>query len=229
MGMRKEDVKKLQTIENNTYRRILRAPSYTAIAALRGEIGASTMHSRIVKNKTLYYKSIRERKSKLLQEILEMQQERNFNWIRNLRRDMGEMGWNLENIVGRDQKDIKEMFRELDEERWRREMDVKSTFKIYRRYKGKMKEGKYYNNEESKILFRVRSNTLKLGNRERFVGGNVGCVLCGDELEDLEHFIMECRRLQQERNELVRLQRPLEEDRERVLGAVILCDESNGM
>ena len=38
-----KDVEKLQIIENNVYRKILRAPSFTPISVLRGEIGSSMM------------------------------------------------------------------------------------------------------------------------------------------------------------------------------------------
>ena len=37
--------------------------------------------------------------------------------------------------------------------------------------------------------YRVRSNTLKLGWRARFVGGEVGCEMCGAEEEMLVHLL----------------------------------------
>ena len=55
--------------------------------------------------------------------------------------------------------------------------------------------GIYDNSWDSVIMFRCRSNTLKLGWRARFVGGNVGCVLCGGEEETLRHFLVECEEL----------------------------------
>ena len=45
------EIKTLQKIENSVYRIILGARNFTPIAALRGEIGASLMSSRIHKNK----------------------------------------------------------------------------------------------------------------------------------------------------------------------------------
>ena len=57
------NAEKLQVIENGVYRKILRAASYTPIGALRGEIGSSSMKSRIIKDKIMYYKSIIEREN----------------------------------------------------------------------------------------------------------------------------------------------------------------------
>ena len=42
----REERKKLQIVENRVWRQILRAPVYTPVAALYGEIGASTVEGR---------------------------------------------------------------------------------------------------------------------------------------------------------------------------------------
>ena len=51
IGMRNEDISKLQTLDNMAYRFILKVPKYTAIEFLRGEVGASAAISRDMKNK----------------------------------------------------------------------------------------------------------------------------------------------------------------------------------
>ena len=104
-------------------------------------------------------------------------------------------------------------------------MEEKSSLKVYRKYKGKIKEGIYYNDEKSRVIFRIRSNTLKLKDRERHVGGEVRCELCGSEKEDLEHFVLECWKLQKERNGMIIAQRPIEEDKEKVLGMIMFNEE----
>ena len=43
-----KDVEKLQVIENNVYKKILRALSFTPIAVLTREIGSSMMKTRIM-------------------------------------------------------------------------------------------------------------------------------------------------------------------------------------
>ena len=47
------------------------------------------------------------------------------------------------------------------------------------------------------------------------------CGICGEGMEDLEHFVVWCRELQEIRNEIIKLQRPVEEDVEDVIGVVI--------
>ena len=41
-------------------------------------------------------------------------------------------------------------------------------------------------------MFRCRTNTLKLRWRDGFSGGAVDCLLCGAEVETVEHFAMKC-------------------------------------
>ena len=54
----------------------------------------------------------------------------------------------------------------------------------------------YDNSWGAVLLFRCRSNTLKLGWRERFLGGRLQCAMCdGGEEETLEHFLVECEGL----------------------------------
>ena len=64
---------------------------------------------------------------------------------------------------------------------------------IYRKGKLEVKEGNYYNDEESRIIFKMRSNSLKLNDRNRFTEGDTRCELCDTEREDLEHFLLDCR------------------------------------
>jgi hypothetical protein len=70
----------------------------------------------------------------------------------------------------------------------------------------------YDNRYWSVLMFRSRTNTLKLGWRNRFVGGNVQCPLCGAEEETLQHFLKECERLRGVRiNQQIEEDTPLEE------------------
>ena len=124
VSMRKEDIGKLQRIENNVYRKILWSPSYAQIATLKGEIGSSNM-TRILKNKVFYMKSILDRKSSLLKNVLEIQKNRNFKWMRNLKREVEEMDWSLREMVRRTPREVKEIFRKWDEKMWRSEMEEK--------------------------------------------------------------------------------------------------------
>ena len=53
---REKDLEELQRTEHKVYRAILQLPSYTAVAALRADVGASSSKARDMKSKILYAK-----------------------------------------------------------------------------------------------------------------------------------------------------------------------------
>ena len=52
----KSDIRKIQAIENKVYRHLLGITGYATVAALRGEVGASRMETRVVETVLLYAK-----------------------------------------------------------------------------------------------------------------------------------------------------------------------------
>ena len=54
--MKVEEIDKLQKAENTAMRRILKAPKWTAQAAIRGEIRISNMKARIARSRLPYLK-----------------------------------------------------------------------------------------------------------------------------------------------------------------------------
>ena len=112
------------------YRKILRAPSYTPVETLRGEIGASSMKKRLLQNKLLYLKILKEKDNRLLQEILEKQFEGNYKWIRNLKKETGEIQWRLEDIIRESVNNIKAILKRWDDTIWRNGMESKTPSSI---------------------------------------------------------------------------------------------------
>ena len=62
IDMKGEEIDKLQQAENTAMRRILKAPKWTAQAAIRGEIGISNVKARIARSRLLYLRRIETRK-----------------------------------------------------------------------------------------------------------------------------------------------------------------------
>ena len=60
----------------------------------------------------------------------------------------------------------------------------------------------YTNDYQSIVLFRCRSNTIKLNWRRIFEGGDTTCLLCNEEEETLEHFLLKCKTLHTVREQL---------------------------
>ena len=85
-------------------------------------------------------------------------------------------------------------------------MNEKRSLKIYREFKEKIKEERFYGNRESsRYLFEARSNTLPLNIQRRHTGGETKCDLCEDGNEDLIHFLVECKELDHKRNKDIML------------------------
>ncbi len=76
----------------------------------------------------------------------------------------------------------------------------------------------YDNGEKSLALFKCRTNTLDLGDRKRSHNETTECTMCGDELEDLGHFILHCPAYDEDRRKNLSLQHPHQQDQECVIG-----------
>jgi len=193
--------RKLQTTENGVWRQILGAPMYTPVAALQGEVGASSMESRDMKIKMMFAKYMMDTENGLVKEIFEVmrEDEKPKRWMRQVRGYLGELQLTWAGLRRMSKKQIKEAINEWETVRWRGRVESRSTLEIYARKVEIKDENMYRNNYGSVILFRCRTNTLKLNWRKRFEGGGEGCSMCGAAEEDLEHFLMRCPMLREVR------------------------------
>ncbi len=67
---------------------------------------------------------------------------------------------------------------------------------------------------------------MNLGDRKRFRGESTECVMCGNEREDLQHFILHCPAYQEERRRHPGLQRPYQEDEDQVIARILFENEN---
>jgi hypothetical protein len=78
-----------------------------------------------------------------------------------------------------------------DDEKWRKEVEIKSSLRPYRKWRENIKEGSVHDNMFAPVvLFRARTNTLQLEDRRRFGNECTGCKMCGAEMVYLHHFIL---------------------------------------
>ena len=198
------EVEELQKLENQVWRHILGAPVYTPCAVLRGEMGASCMRSRVIKTKLKFINWAMKTRGGLIKEIVcEMIEEGDDRMVLKTMESMRIVNIaSCAKLESMTPMEINKTVNEYDEIQWKRELEQKSTTAIYRNEKTTIREEKIYENDEaSTILFRARSNTLKLGWRQRFTGGDVGCKICNkNEEETLLHFIERCDALQDVRD-----------------------------
>ena len=102
-----------------------------------------------------------------------------------------------------------------DDERWKGEVETKTSLKVYKRWKLKIKEDDIYDNTpQSRILFQAMTDTLPLNARKRFTKERIHCDLCEAENEDINRFLLECPTLSEVRVKRHELQKPYLENKE---------------
>lgn len=74
---------------------------------------------------------------------------------------------------------------------------------------------------------KARSDTLPLGWRNWEVEEEKICALCRVENETLLHFLLNCNKLQEERNKCIELQRPVTEDTTEITRRLLLLTDSD--
>ena len=218
------EMEKLQRVENKAYRTIFNLPIYTAIEFLRGEIGSSTILARDIKNKLPHYKyALSETNNSLLKEIVRNDGEYQTEWYKKIKSYMCKVQITQEQLLHWSKEQIKKKINEWDTKQWREGMESKSTLNIYREYKMDIREEAWFlNNHKANIMMKARSNTLKLNWREFGTESAKICKLCSEGIETLEHFLIDCDRLQELRSRYLELQRPIVQNKNDLMASVLL-------
>ena len=148
MTFNAREIVELQREENAAYRRILDIRRRnTPISALRGEIGSSLMATRIMESKILFTKSILKGSNNLTKLVLrESRVEKNNVYKKTLNEYLKKLNIRFEDINILSVEKIKTISREWDTRKWREDMNEKRSLKIYREFKGKIKEERFYDN-----------------------------------------------------------------------------------
>jgi hypothetical protein len=226
----KSDIEKLQKIENKVYRQILGAPLYTPQTTLRGEIGATSMEARIMKSTLKYLKYLEERDDTMLSKMsLTMRGMHNKSkWTKNIKLYLSRLKLTFHQLNLMTNKEIEDKIRNYDTDMWKKEMESKSTIHIYRQWRTALgKEEKTYDNKPASVLlFRARTNTLPLKDRNRHTGGKIECDLCGAYKEDLEHFLLDCTEYGLVRQRQILLQKPFIEDKDYIIGLFLFSTDN---
>ncbi|XP_043202706.1 uncharacterized protein LOC122370834 [Amphibalanus amphitrite] len=226
-----EEVKKLEVIENGVYRQILGAPKYTANCALRGEIGASAMKTRVIKGHLQYVRSTLQGNNQLLKEVIETQlEEKGTKWARMIITHLETLNLNQGDLRNMKKEELNKKMISWDDKRWKEEVETKTSLKVYKRWKLKIKEDDVYDNTpQSRILFQARTDTLPLNARKKFTKERTNCALCEAENEDINHFLLECPVLNEVRVNHRELQQPYLEDKEEVIMRFLFDKERRNM
>ena len=145
----------MQRVENRVSRQILGAPEYTPVVALQGEIGASTVEGRDMKIKMTFAQYMLRTKNGLLRAMFEkmLEEARPKKWIRQFREYMGELGVGLLQVREMSAGEVGGAVNGWEGDRWRREVESRSTLQLYRHKIGIGDEGIYCNRYGPVLLF----------------------------------------------------------------------------
>ena len=189
------DMEKIQRVENGVWRRVLRAPDFTPVVTLQGEVGCSSVIARDMKTKLKFARYLLGSENRIAGRMMEQfcgGNRRGTRWSRKVEGYLYDVGLGWEGLRDIDDREITSRVNEWEMSRWRTELESRSSLVAYRLKDGFGTDGVYENDWDSSLMFRARSNTLKLGWRGRFVGDDVVCLVCGVEEETLEHFLLRC-------------------------------------
>ena len=196
----KTEIADLQKAENQAYRQILGAPRFSPVCTLRAEVGSSLMESRDKENKINFTKHLLQSENELLRSVAELDfNDKTTKLSKTVHKYMEELAINKTDLLNKSKQQLKNLVTALDTEKWNEERNSKSTLAIYNRFKTSIKEENeiYDNTEESKLLFKARTNTLNLKWRDRFRPNSEvqdrNCPMCLQEEETLEHFLLSCQ------------------------------------
>ena len=177
---------------------------YSTVAALRGEMGASMVRSRVMETTLQYVRSVMNSNFNNIKEMMQHTIERRTGkWFRTVNGYVEDLGLEWSDIYQMSKVDLKRIIRDYDTRIWEETIAAKSTLKYYK--EGKTRIGYdfcYRNNANSMFLARARTNSLKL---EEAKGRgkpnyNKNCKLCDMEEEDIIHFTMVCPLLEKIRS-----------------------------
>jgi len=157
----KRNIEKLQIIENKVWRYLLGIGGFSAVEALRGEIGASMVKSRIMETILLYL--IDTLASQFTNIKLMMEDTilkgvgRWYKAVEEYRIELG-LTWNdLRNI---DKPTLKTIVREYDTIKWYEGMSKKPSLKFYIKEKGEINYEQCYRNSLSSTFYAKAKLTL---------------------------------------------------------------------
>ena len=124
------ELEELQRVENRVWRCVLGAPGYAAVAALRGEMGASSTKGRDMKAKLMYVRSTMEKENSALARIVleDMYRKGTGKWIKMIKKYLESIGIErLELICNGTEMQLRAKIDEIDKRNWRNEASTKTT------------------------------------------------------------------------------------------------------
>ena len=216
----KEEIDKMEVIQNRVGRLALGANTIVAVEAIRGDLGWSSFEERMYKAQLRYKVRLEKMEDNRWAKKVYKLTARTSKWVGNCVRVVNKCGmarsyvnaegrgreWNLalrpgdttEYSVANWKVLINQKVREFGLKKWRKRMDNPEelpTLKLYAKKKVPAFESFYDGSWGSSLLFKARSGSLETDDRTyRYRGdGNRICVNCNLGIaETVKHIMAEC-------------------------------------
>ena len=187
------------------------------------------METRIRQNQVNYLKYVEENDTNgLMKRIIEEKAKTKKDyWLKTTKEFMKEINLNYPELRTIKKEKLKNKIIDWDSKKWQQEVAEKSSLAIYKNFKTILAEEKIYDNRpSSQVLFKARTNNLRLNDRNRHTNGDTKCLLCDWTLEDLKHFLLWCPGYTEIRKKTILLQRPYIENEENLIGHLLFNEQS---
>ena len=158
----KRSIEKIQRIKNKVWRYLLGIEGYSTVEALRGEMGASLINSRIMETMLLY---IVDTMASKFSNIIEMMNDsivkRKGKWFNAVEEYRLKLGLTWDRMKNIDRQSLKKLVRKYDTQKWKEGLQRKTSMRIYKMEKKEIGyEHCYRNNSYSTFLAKARINAL---------------------------------------------------------------------
>ena len=137
---------------------------------------------------------------------------------------MEKTGITLQNLATKKKGEITKIIKEQDTRNWKDEQQI--NFKNLQEIQGNNKRRKWIDNtQDSTLMLRARTNSLKLNWRNRFTNNLECCPVCKQESEDLKHFLLLCPKYSTIRSQYEILQQPYNQVTEELIIQLLLIKQ----
>ena len=123
----KKEIDKMQVQQNNVCRKIMAAPRWATISALRGEIGISTMSDRINQNRLQYIRNRLQDGNELIKLVVKELECNRGKWKMNSERLCNKYNLEKDSLADYKKSEIKNKIQEFETSKWKEEMNRKKT------------------------------------------------------------------------------------------------------
>ena len=123
----------LQRRENKVWRYLLDIGGFSTVDALRGEIGASLVRSRVMETTLQYVRCVMNGNFDIIKRMMQHTLEvKTGKWYKTVNSYIEELGIQWEDVGNMTKEDIKRLIRNYDNRSWEDSLNSKSTLKFYK-------------------------------------------------------------------------------------------------